>query len=91
MKTVRLRIMGRVQGVGYRAWAIRIAAGIGLRGWVRNRADGSVELLAIGAADAVSAMVEAAHRGPPAARVEAIEIADDEDDGSVGFFARPTE
>ncbi len=91
MKTSRLRIMGRVQGVGYRAWATRTAAALGLRGWVRNRTDGSVELFASGPDDAVSAMVEAAHRGPPAAHVEAVEIADDEDDGSVGFSARLTE
>jgi acylphosphatase len=90
MKTLRLCIIGRVQGVGYRAWATRVAADLGLRGWVRNRADGSVELLATGIAEAVSAMVEAAYRGPPAARVEAVEIADDEDDGSVGFSARQT-
>jgi len=41
-KTVRLHITGRVQAVGYRLWATRTAASLGLRGWVRNRADGSV-------------------------------------------------
>jgi acylphosphatase len=91
MKTVRLRITGRVQGVGYRAWAMRAAADLRLRGWVRNRADGAVELLATGPAEALAAMFEAAHRGPLAAHVDAVEIADDVDDGSVGFLARPTE
>jgi acylphosphatase len=91
MKTVRLRIIGRVQGVGYRAWAIRRAAGLGLRGWVHNRGDGAVELLAIGGEGAVAAMIEAARQGPPGAHVGGVEIADDEDDGSVGFVMQPTE
>ena len=68
-RTVRLRITGEVQRVGYRIWATRTAAGLGLRGWVRNRFDGSVEVLATGAADAVAAMVEACRHGPRAARV----------------------
>jgi acylphosphatase len=50
-KTLRLRITGRVQGVGYRLWATRTAARLGLRGWVRNRSDGSVEVLATGIPD----------------------------------------
>ena len=89
--TVRLRITGEVQGVGYRIWASRTAAGLGLRGWVRNRFDGSVEVLATGAADAVAAMVEACRRGPGAARVAAVTVSDAEDDGSRGFGALPTE
>ena len=91
MKTVRLRVTGRVQGVGYRAWATRIAVGLGLRGWVRNRGDGAVELLATGPEAAVAVMIQAARQGPPAARVAEVQIVEDEDDGSVGFVARPTE
>ncbi len=45
MRTVRLRITGKVQGIGYRAWVIDSAETLGLRGWVRNRLDGSVEAL----------------------------------------------
>ena len=90
-KTVRLRITGEVQGVGYRIWATRTAAGLGLRGWVRNRADGSVEALATGAVDAVAAMVEASRKGPRAARVATVTVNDAEDDGSRGFGALPTE
>jgi acylphosphatase len=89
-RTVRLRISGRVQMVGYRAWAIDAATDLGLRGWVRNRSDGRVEALVSGPADAVEAMIAACRRGPPAARVAAVEVAEDDDDGSPGFTARPT-
>ncbi len=90
MRTVRLRIAGKVQGVGYRAWAMRIAADLGLRGWVRNRADGTVELLATGGDDAVAAMTEACRHGPAGARVDSIEEFEAEDDGSPGFSAKET-
>ena len=85
MRCVRLRIAGRVQGVGYRAWAIETALRLGVRGWVRNRADGSVEALVIGAEDAVAAMIEACGEGPFAARVIEVRASDAADDGSIGF------
>jgi acylphosphatase len=90
-KTLRLRITGRVQGVGYRLWATRTASAFGLRGWVRNRSDGSVEMLATGVPDAVAALVEACRQGPYGARVTAVTLADAEDDGSLAFAALPTE
>jgi acylphosphatase len=90
IRTARLRIAGRVQGVGYRLWAIDTAASLGLRGWVRNRADGTVELLATGTEDAVAALICAARQGPPGARVTRVDAVDNEDDGSLGFTARPT-
>ncbi|MBO0739134.1 MAG: acylphosphatase [Alphaproteobacteria bacterium] len=90
-QTVRLRITGKVQGVGYRLWAMHTAAALGLRGWVRNRADGSVEALVTGSPDDVGAMVEASREGPRGARVAAVRVTADEDDGSDGFVARPTE
>ena len=90
-KTVRLKITGKVQGVGYRIWATRVAAGLGLRGWVRNRRDGSVEALATGAPDAVGALVETCRQGPYGARVAVVTVIDAEDDGSRDFTARPTE
>jgi acylphosphatase len=90
MKTVRLRIIGRVQSVGYRLWATRIGASLGLRGWVRNRSDGSVEALVTGASEDVAAMVEACRQGPSGARVAEVTEVPDEDDGSVGFVAFPT-
>ena len=90
MPAARLRITGRVQGVGYRAWAIGAADRLGLRGWVRNRADGSVEALVIGGDDAVAAMIEACHDGPFAARVSEVKVSEAEDDGSAGFRPLPT-
>jgi acylphosphatase len=91
MKTARLRITGRVQGVGYRLWAIRTASNFGLWGWVRNRSDGSVEALVTGAPQDVAAMVEASRKGPTGAVVADVAVTPDEDDGSDGFVALPTE
>ncbi|MGE5268386.1 MAG: acylphosphatase [Thiohalocapsa sp.] len=85
MPTVRLRISGRVQGVGYRAWAVQTAARLGVRGWVRNRADGSVEALVSGDDGAVAAMIAACHDGPFAARVAGVAVSEAADDGSDGF------
>jgi len=89
-RSVRLRIGGRVQGVGYRAWMIQQARALGLRGWVRNRADGSVEALVIGDDDAVERMIEASRQGPLGARVTEVSVSDAEDDGNAGFLARET-
>ena len=91
METVRLRITGRVQGVGYRFWAMRTAERLGLRGWVRNRSDGSVEALVTGPPQAVAAMIEASRKGPAAAQVTKVGVFPDEDDGSLAFRMLPTE
>ncbi len=80
-----------MQGVGYRAWAIKTAMKLGLRGWVRNRTDGSVEMSVTGPDDAVAAMINSCRQDPPVARVDEIDIVDAADDGSDGFTARPTE
>ena len=90
MGCARLRIRGQVQGVGYRAWAIACARRLGLRGWVRNHADGSVEALVIGEEDAVAAMIEACRDGPFAARVGEVAVSEAADDGSAGFTSRAT-
>ncbi|HRY23046.1 MAG: acylphosphatase [Geminicoccaceae bacterium] len=86
----RLRIYGRVQGVGYRAWLIRIAEARGIDGWARNRADGSVEALLHGDPEMVQAVVERCHRGPRLARVDRIEQAPDGSVPDRGFVQRPT-
>jgi len=69
----RVIIKGRVQGVWYRAWTNGEARDLGLKGWVRNCPDGSVEALFSGPAETVREMIDRCHRGPPAARVDAIE------------------
>jgi len=69
----RLLIRGRVQGVGYRMWCVRTARDLGLRGWVRNLADGSVEALACGSAAAIAALEYAAHDGPSHAKVKDVQ------------------
>ena len=86
----RLRIEGRVQGVGYRWWVVQTAAGLGLEGWVRNRRDGSVEVLAIGDPAVVDALAEACRKGPTAAVVLAVQRYMAGDDGSVGFEQQAT-
>lgn len=72
----RLVISGLVQGVGYRASFERQALGLGLRGWVRNRRDGSVEAEVDGDAAAVEAMIAWARQGPMTARVDGLHIED---------------
>lgn len=84
------RIEGRVQGVGYRWWALGQARALGLRGWVRNRRDGWVELLAIGAPDAVDALGQTCRTGPQGAQVTAVSRTDASDDGSKDFTERAT-
>jgi acylphosphatase len=91
IKCLRLRIEGRVQGVGFRYWLAEEADFRDLRGWVRNRRDGSVEAQLAGLAAAVEDMVEACRRGPPAARVIGLIAAEAEDDGERGFRQLPTE
>ncbi len=70
----RLGITGRVQGVGYRDWTMATAQRLGLKGWVRNRVDGSVEALVVGDDDAVGKMIEACRRGPTLAKVDAVDV-----------------
>jgi len=73
----RLRITGKVQGVWYRASTVEQARALGLTGWARNCADGSVEVLAVGDAAAIESLIEWAHEGPPNAVVTDV-VATDE-------------
>jgi len=67
------RVIGRVQGVGFRWWTRRTATALGVYGWVRNEVDGSVVVHAGGPADAVGRLEEALLGGPPASRVDRLE------------------
>jgi acylphosphatase len=68
----RISITGRVQGVFYRKWAQATAQGLGLRGFVRNMPDGSVEAVLAGRQERLDAFAEAALAGPPQAEVERV-------------------
>lgn len=72
MTSMDIRVLGRVQGVGFRAWARDEARRLGLAGWVRNHPDLSVLAHAEGEAAAVEAFVARLHDGPPAARVDKV-------------------
>lgn len=85
-----MRIFGRVQGVGFRAWTVRRAQECGLDGWVRNHRDGSVEAVIAGPREQVARMLEGLRCGPPAARVERLVIEDSEEEVPPGFDSRPT-
>jgi acylphosphatase len=86
----RLRIHGRVQGVFYRAWSAEAARALGLRGWVRNRSDGSVEMLVAGEEAAVRELIERCREGPPSARVERIDVDEAREEVPAQFRTRPT-
>lgn len=62
-KRLHARVIGRVQGVGFRYYVMRAAGDIGLRGWVRNRRDGSVEVVAEGKKEKLSELLRALQRG----------------------------
>lgn len=71
---VSVIVHGRVQGVAFRHYTVRRAVGLGVKGWVRNLPDGSVEGVFEGEAAAVDALVEWCRQGPSAARVERVDV-----------------
>jgi acylphosphatase len=90
MKSLHVRIEGRVQGVGFRAWIEYEAIARGLHGWVRNRRDGAVEAVFSGEDVAVEKMVEACRHGPRLAAVASVTAEETEDDGKPGFRTEAT-
>lgn len=85
---IRLVVHGKVQGVFFRDWTVETARALGLAGWVRNLADGTVEARLEGDAEAVRAMIAKMHDGPPRARVERIEENPAEAKGLTAFERR---
>ena len=71
---VRLLISGRVQGVWFRASTREVATNLGLRGWVRNRPDGRVEVTAQGPDSQVESLIEWCREGPPGSQVGRVEV-----------------
>ncbi|XVF76431.1 hypothetical protein PTKIN_Ptkin13bG0265600 [Pterospermum kingtungense] len=89
-KTERVVIKGRVQGVFYRNWTIENATQLGLKGWVRNRRDGSVEALFSGSPDSVQEMEQRCRRGPSTAKVTGLQVFPSDEDPGAGFEKKPT-
>lgn len=83
-----VRVRGLVQGVYFRESTRRAADAAGVAGWVRNLADGSVEAVFEGAADAVAEVVAFCHIGPPDARVDAVDVTPEAPHGITGFTIR---
>lgn len=73
-QAVKVRVTGRVQGVGFRAWVRDEAARLGLDGWVRNADDGAVTALIAGPKGEVEALIALLRRGPPAALVAGVSV-----------------
>jgi acylphosphatase len=73
MDSIHLEIRGRVQGVGFRWFVVERARRLGLAGWVKNRADGNVEVAAAGDAAALELLEAAVAAGPAAAEVQCVE------------------
>ncbi|CAN8257276.1 unnamed protein product [Cochlearia groenlandica] len=89
-KTVRMVIKGRVQGVCYRNWTVENAEQLRLKGWVRNRRDGSVEAIFSGPLQAVEEMQQRCRRGPPAAMVTGLEAFPSNEEPGTSFEYRST-
>ncbi len=83
----RYVVHGAVQGVGYRAFVWRRAAELGLSGWVRNRRDGTVEVLAVGDSGRLDALERHLRNGPPLARVDGIEVENVADPAPITGFS----
>jgi acylphosphatase len=88
--TQKIRVHGRVQGVFFRNWGVEQARDIGVDGWVRNRRDGTVELLVSGDAEVVDALRARVREGPPRAHVERTEIETVDEAVEPGFSRAPT-
>jgi acylphosphatase len=86
----RIAVHGRVQGVFYRGWTVETARALGLRGWIRNRRDGTVEILLAGEDEAVRRMIELCRRGPSAARVERVDVEETDEMAPASFEQRPS-
>ncbi len=85
-KRVHVFVSGRVQGVGFRAWAAREARMLKLAGWVKNLPDGRVEAVVQGPPEQVDALVEKLKGGPRAARVEKLDVRDEPAEGGLEDF-----
>jgi acylphosphatase len=79
-------VEGRVQGVYFRAFVLRHARALGLKGWVRNRSDGRVKVWAEGERSRLESLLKHLETGPPGARVEGVEVGWSDYRGEFGSF-----
>lgn len=84
-RTVHVLISGRVQGVWYRGWARETAVRLGLDGWVRNRANGTVEAVFSGCPQMVAEMLNLCEQGPPHAQVTDVRVIEEGGSVAPGF------
>ena len=89
-RTVRVVISGQVQGVWYRGWTVESARALDLRGWVRNRRDGTVEAVFGGPEPAIEIMLARCHNGPPAARIDSVTAVTWDGETGAGFHQLPS-
>jgi acylphosphatase len=88
-RRIAATVHGMVQGVGFRRFVERTALGLGLDGWVANRSDGAVELVAEGDPAAIAALVAELEEGPPGAWVDEVRLHDEVPTGArTGFGIR---
>jgi len=85
MKQLRIKIEGVVQGVFFRAFVQETAQNLGLKGYVKNMPDGSVEAVAQGSDDRLQKLVEECKKGPEGSRVDKVETEDQEPEELTGF------
>jgi len=86
----RVLVSGKVQNVGFRDWVVRRAGELDLTGWVRNRADGRVEVLIVGDDAIVAQMIALCRAGPPTARVDDVVVEGADERPPKGFTKRFT-
>jgi acylphosphatase len=84
----RVIVHGRVQGVGFRLAVARSADSRAVRGWIRNRSDGTVEAVFEGAREQVESLVELCRKGPRGAAVARLEVVEEEPEGLSRFDLR---
>ena len=88
--SLKVHVHGFVQGVGFRDFLLMSAQQNKLAGWVRNRSDGTVEALVSGPTKAVELFVSHATKGPPGAKVSAVDLHNSEPPAEKGFIRRPS-
>lgn len=88
---VHIRLEGRVQGVCFRDFAVRLARQMNVDGWVRNRRDGALELIAVASPAVLEEFVrQCVHVGPPGARIDSFELFTADPPEAKGFIRLPT-